>query len=339
MRPASRPEQEEITSSDFQAGSEPANSGDLRLMVTKQTWLGIGCGAIAGAFWGLVFLAPALARGFSPMQLAAGRYLAYGLVAAALIAPSWRRLARTITGEEWRALAQLSFWGNILYFVLLARAVQSGGIAMTSLIVGLLPVTVTIVGSRDQGAVPFARLMPSLMLSTAGLVCIAWHSLAGSAPGSVTGLLCAAGALVSWTVYAVQNSRWLTRIGHVSSHEWSLLTGVVTGAESLLLAVPAFLFAPGEHASADWLYFAGIVTAVAICASILGNAFWNRASRLLPLTMTGQMILFETLFALLYAFVWEQRWPAGAEIAAVVLLVAGVLSCAAAHRAPASAPA
>jgi drug/metabolite transporter (DMT)-like permease len=308
-------------------------------MVTKQTWLGIGCGAIAGAFWGLVFLAPALAGGFSPLQLAAGRYLAYGLVAAVLIAPSWRKLLRTLTSADWRGLAWLSFWGNILYFVLLARAVQTGGIAMTSLIVGLLPVTVTIVGSRDHGAVPFARLAPSLMLSTAGLVCIAWHSLSGSAAGSVTGLLCAAGALVSWTVYAVQNSRWLTRIGHVSSHEWSLLTGVVTGAESLLLAVPAFLFAPASHYAADWLYFGGIVTTVAICASILGNAFWNRASRLLPLTMTGQMILFETLFALLYAFLWERRWPAGAEIAAIVLLVAGVLSCTAAHRAPASAAA
>lgn len=307
-------------------------------MVTKQTWLGIGCGAIAGALWGLVFLAPALAHGFSPMQLAAGRYLAYGLVAAALIAPVWRRLLRTLTREQWRVLAWLSFWGNILYFVLLARAVQAGGIAMTSLIVGLLPVTVTIVGSRDHGAVPFARLLPSLMLSTAGLVCIAWHSLRASSPGSLTGLLCAAGALVSWTVYAVQNSRWLARIGHVTSHEWSLLTGVVTGAESLLLAVPAFLITPGVHRAADWLYFGGIVTTVAICGSILGNAFWNRASRLLPLTMTGQMILFETLFALLYAFLWERRWPAPAELAAVVLLVAGVLACAAAHRAPATAP-
>jgi drug/metabolite transporter (DMT)-like permease len=303
-------------------------------MVTKQTWLGIGCGAVAGALWGLVFLAPALARSFTPLQLAAGRYLAYGLVAMVLIAPAWRRLLRTLGAADWRALAWLSFWGNILYFVLLARAVQTGGIAMTSLIVGLLPVTVTIVGSRYQDAVPFARLLPSLMLSIAGLVCIAWHSLRGSAPGSVTGLLCAAGALISWTVYAVQNSRWLGRIGHVSSHEWSLLTGVVTGAESLLLAVPAFLFAPAGHDSADWLYFSGIVTTVAICASILGNAFWNRASRLLPLTMTGQMILFETLFALLYAFVWERRWPAGAESAAIALLVAGVLSCAAAHRAP-----
>jgi drug/metabolite transporter (DMT)-like permease len=308
-------------------------------MVTKQTWLGIGCGAVAGAFWGLVFLAPALARGFTPLQLSAGRYLAYGLIAVALIAPSWRRLLRTLTPAEWRALGWLSFWGNILYFLLLARAVQSGGIAMTSLIVGLLPVTVTIVGSRDQGAVPFARLFPSLMLSTAGLACTAWHSLRSSGAGSLVGLLCAAGALVSWTVYAVQNSRWLARIDHVSSHEWSLLTGVVTGAQSLLLAAPAFLFAPGTHAANEWSAFAGIVAAVAICASILGNAFWNRASRLLPLTMTGQMILFETLFALLYAFLWERRWPAPAEAAAIALLVAGVLSCTAAHRAPAPAAA
>ncbi|MGZ5201614.1 MAG: DMT family transporter, partial [Telluria sp.] len=274
----------------------------------------------------------ALARGFSPLQLAAGRYLAYGIVAAVLIAPSWRRLAGVLTGAEWRALASLSFWGNILYFVLLARAVQTGGIAMTSLIVGLLPVTVTIVGSREHGAVPLARLAPSLLLSIAGIVCIAWHAMRPGGSGSLGGLLCAVGALFSWTVYAVKNSRWLARLDHVSAHEWSLLTGVVTGAESLLLAVPAFVLAPGAHAGAEWAYFGAIVTGVAICASVLGNAFWNRASRLLPLTMTGQMILFETLFALLYGFIWEQRFPSPAEALAVLLLVAGVLSCTAAHR-------
>jgi drug/metabolite transporter (DMT)-like permease len=287
---------------------------------------------IAGALWGLVFLAPEVARGFTPLQLSAGRYLAYGLVALALVAPSARRLAATLTWAEWRALAWLSLWGNILYFVLLAQAVQTGGIAMTSLIVGMLPVAVTVIGSRQHGAVPFAQLLPSLMLGAAGMACIGWQSLHGAAQGSLTGVLCAVGALISWTIYAVQNSRWLGRVHHVSSHEWSLLTGVVTGAQALLLAIPAFLWAPGVHASADWLRFGGVVAGVAIFASILGNAFWNRASRLLPLTLTGQMILFETLFALLYAFIWEQRLPTGLETAAMVLLVAGVLSCTAAHR-------
>jgi drug/metabolite transporter (DMT)-like permease len=311
----------------------------LNTKAASKTWLGVGCGVIAGALWGLVFLAPELARGFSPLQLSAGRYLAYGLVAAMLIAPSWRRVLFSLSKAEWRALGWLSFWGNILYFVLLAQAVQTGGIAMTSLIVGMLPVAVTVIGSREHGAVPFVQLLPSLLLSIAGMVCIGWQSLHGGAPGSVTGVLCAVGALISWTIYAVQNSRWLDKVHHVSSHEWSLLTGVVTGAEALVLAVPTFFFTPDNHTQAEWLRFTAVAGGVAIGASILGNAFWNRASRLLPLTLTGQMILFETLFALLYAFIWEQRLPTGLETAAMVLLVAGVLSCTAAHRSVAPAPA
>jgi drug/metabolite transporter (DMT)-like permease len=305
---------------------------DMKTTAAPTTWLGIGCGIIAGAFWGLVFLAPELARGFTPLQLSAGRYLAYGLVAAVLVAPTWRRVLLSLSKTEWRALAWLSLWGNILYFVLLAQAVQIGGIAMTSLIVGMLPIAVTLIGSRQRGAVPFSQLLPSLLLSLAGMTCIGWQSLHDAKPGSLAGVLCAVGALVSWTIYAVQNSRWLGRVHHVSSHEWSLLTGMVTGAEALVLAIPAFLFAPDNHASQEWLHFTAVVTGVAICGSILGNAFWNRASRLLPLTLTGQMILFETLFALLYAFIWEHRLPTGLETAAMVLLVAGVLSCTAAHR-------
>ncbi|BBF80746.1 hypothetical protein [Asticcacaulis excentricus] len=46
----------------------------------------------------------------------------------------------------------------------------------------------------------------------------------------------------------------------------------------------------------------------------------------------GQMILFETLFALLYGFLWEGRWPHLTEIIAIALLCASVLTCAAAHR-------
>jgi drug/metabolite transporter (DMT)-like permease len=301
-------------------------------MVLRNTWLGVGSGILAGALWGLVFLTPELTRGFRPMQLSAGRYLAYGLLAAVLVAPSWRRLAGSLSWKEWRALGWLSFAGNTIYYVFLANAVQNGGVAMTSLVIGMLPVAVTLVGSRDRHAVPLRRLLPSLLLSLAGLLCISWPALTARHPGSVFGLLCAVGALVSWTLYAVGNSRWLARLEHVSAHEWSLLTGVVTGAQALLLAIPAFVLAPGVHPSSEWLYFGGVVASVALLCSVVGNALWNRASRLLPLTMTGQMIVFETLFALLYGFLWEGRWPTSLESLALVLLLAGVLSCASAHR-------
>jgi len=61
--------------------------------------------------------------------------------------------------------------------------------------------------------------------------------------------------------------------------------------------------AEAGHGAREWAWFVGISASLALLALIIGNAFWNRASRLLPLTMVGQMILFETLFALLYGLI------------------------------------
>lgn len=183
----------------------------------------------AGALWGLVFLAPELVREFGPLQLSIGRYLCYGLIAAALIAPRWRSLAAHVHRPQWLSLVWLAFAGNTLYYILLSSAVQTGGIAMTSLVIGFLPVAVTIVGRRDQGAVPLRRLLPSLLLCMAGAVCIGWQALAVPVGGSVgkqtMGLLCAVGALASWTAFAAGNTRCLKQLKHVSAHDWSLLTG------------------------------------------------------------------------------------------------------------------
>jgi len=60
------------------------------------------------------------------MTLSSGRYITYGLV--------W-----------------LSLTGNIIYIALLARAVQLGGIAMASIVID--SIVVTVVASRDTSAV------------------------------------------------------------------------------------------------------------------------------------------------------------------------------------------
>jgi drug/metabolite transporter (DMT)-like permease len=302
----------------------------------RDTSLGVVLGMGAGAAWGLVFVAPKLAGDFSPLQLSAARYLAYGALSLALVAPRWHVLTGHIGPTEWRALLRLSLLGNIVYYILLASAVQLAGVATTSLIIGFLPVAVTLVGSRAHGAVPLRRLLPTLVLGAAAVVCVGWQALAApstaSWPARLAGLTCALGALASWSAYAVLNSRWLARVRHVGAHDWSLLTGLATGALALLIAVPAFAFSSRHHAGVDWLRFAAVASGVAVAASIVGNALWNRASRLLPLTMIGQMILFETLFALLYGFLWEARWPSALEVLAMVLVGASVVSCVSAHR-------
>ncbi|WP_129645072.1 DMT family transporter [Peristeroidobacter agariperforans] len=305
-----------------------------------RTIAGVAYGIGAGALWGLVFLAPELVPEFGPLQLTIGRYFFYGLFSLCLIAPIWHKLKPLLGRREWIALGWLALTGNVLYYILLSSAVRLGGIAMTSLVIGFLPVAVTIVGSRDKGAVPLHRLLPSLALSALGAVCIGWQALAGPASESVltqvVGLLCAVGALISWTCYAVGNRRWLVRLDHVSPHEWNMLTGVVTGAQVVLLIPLAFVLATESHATLAWAKLAGVAAGVAILCSMVGNALWNRMSKLLPLTLVGQMILFETLFALIYGFLWEQRLPTALEYAAFTLVVLSVVSCLAVHAKPRS---
>lgn len=298
---------------------------------------GVASGVAAGALWGLVFLAPQALHAFDALQLSAARYLAYGVIAVLLLARRRHQLMQRLGRAEWLALMYLSLLGNILYYVLLASAVQWAGGASTSLIIGLLPVVITLVGAREEGAVRLSALAAPLLLCLFGVGLVGVHALsshsgAGNMATRAAGLLCAFGALASWSVYSVGNSRWLARRPDISAHDWSLLTGITTGALALLLAIPAFFNGGAGHDGAAWAVFWAIAAAVALFASVIGNAFWNRASRRLPLTLSGQMIIFETLFALLYGFLWDQRWPARLEILAIICLVAGVLWCTLVHR-------
>jgi drug/metabolite transporter (DMT)-like permease len=269
-----------------------------------------------------------------------GRYLAYGLMALALAVPRWRSLTTRLTRPDWFALVWLGLAGNVIYYIFLAAAVRMAGPAPASFIVGLLPVVITIVGSREEGAIAIRTLAPSLLLAVIGVGLIAAASMTANGGDWKTqsiGLFCAFGALASWALFAVGNSRRIARLPQITSNEWSLLLGIVTGAESLLLAIPAFALAPAHDAGA-WIRFAAVSAGVAIFASIIGNGLWNNASRKLPMTLMGQMVIFETLFALFYSFLWERRAPTPLEIAAIIALIAAVSWCAAHHRRAPAAP-
>ena len=64
---------------------------------------------------------------------------------------------------------------------------------------------------------------------------------------------------------------------------------------------------------------------IGLLASWLGTLCWNEASQRLPTTLTGQLIVFETLAALSYAFMLRGTWPVWETLAGVALLVAGVV--------------
>jgi drug/metabolite transporter (DMT)-like permease len=73
------------------------------------------------------------------------------------------------------------------------------------------------------------------------------------------------------------------------------------------------------------MVFLGLMAAIGLLASWLGTLCWNAASQRLPTALAGQLIVFETLAALLYAYLWRGRWPEPLALAGVALLVVGVL--------------
>jgi drug/metabolite transporter (DMT)-like permease len=299
----------------------------------------------AGLLWGLVFVAPLLLPEYPAALLSVARYLAFGLVALPLALIDWRRL-RELTRADWAEAARLALIGNLLYYVLLAAAIQRAGGPLPTMIIGTLPVVIAIVSNlrradptrRRDGRLPWRRLAPSLLLIVAGIALVHHEELAlwRAAPAMdegdyVLGALLAVGAVVCWTWYPIRNADWLRAHPDRSPRVWATAQGVATLPLALagLLVLLAWDGATGGLRF-DWPLgptpgeFVALMLAIGLLASWVGTRCWNEASQRLPTTLAGQLIVFETLAALGYAYLLRGQAPGAASAAGIGLLVAGV---------------
>jgi drug/metabolite transporter (DMT)-like permease len=302
---------------------------------------GVGCALAAGLVWGLVFIAPVLLPDYPAAVLSVGRYLAFGLIALPLALADRAALAR-LERTDWAAAAWLSLVGNLVYYGFLAAAIQMAGAPLPTMIIGALPVVIAVYSNLAQRELEWRRLALPLAVLATGIALVNHDELGhlsrqgGSARQLLLGALLAAVAVACWTWYPVCNARWLKRNPHIGSGTWATAQGLTTlplactGALLLTLAGwlgPSDSMLVGFNAplGPDPLRFVALMFAIGLTASWLGTLFWNRASQLLPTSLAGQLIVFETLSALLYAFLLRGSWPGAATLAGVALLVAGVV--------------
>lgn len=292
----------------------------------------------AGLLWGLVFVAPVLLPDYPAALLSAGRYLAFGLIALPL---AWvdRTTLRGLTRADWLHALELAAIGNLLYYALLAAAIQRAGAPLPTMIIGTLPVLIAAVSNRRNaardGRLPWLRLLPSLLLIGAGIALVNADELRHAASNDSTrlwqGALLAVGALLCWTWYPIRNADWLRAHPDRSPRGWATAQGVATLPLALLAWGAWWVWGQGSGGTVAPLgprpeTFVAAMLTIGLLASWLGTLCWNEASQRLPTTLAGQLIVFETLAALAYAFVVRGAWPAPATIAGIALLVAGVLA-------------
>lgn len=308
----------------------------------SQRLAGTAFALAAGLMWGLVFVAPLLLPDYPAALLSVSRYLAFGLIALPLAWLNSARLAQ-LTRADWIEALKLSLVGNLLYYLCLAAAIQRAGGPLPTMIIGTLPVVIAIVSNlRDHvrdGRLPWARLAPSLALIALGIAAVNQAELARlrAEPGADmarygAGALLAIGAVACWTWYPIRNADWMRAHPDRSASAWATAQGLAT------LPVAALGF------GAFWLWstlagsdgfdmplgptplrFVALMAAIGLFASWLGTLCWNAASQRLPTTMVGQLIVFETLAALAYAFMLRREAPGAATLLGVALLVAGVV--------------
>lgn len=313
-------------------------------MRAHPTLLGFACALGAGLFWGLVFVVPLLLIDYPPLLLSVGRYLAFGVIALPLAAHQFGRLRR-LDRADWRRAFELAAIGNLAYYALLASAIQLADAPLPTMIIGTLPIVIALAANFGDGAIAWRRLLPALMVIACGLLLVNSEEVARLAAGGrsradyASGALLAVGALACWTWYPIRNSRWLQQRPQLTSGVWATAQGLATlplalGVFAALAAIQAGSGAlPADTAGGAFAWplgptpgrYIGLMLLVGLCASWLGTLLWNRASQLLPTAVSGQLIVFETLAALGYAFVWRGEVPTPAGGAGIALLVVGVV--------------
>lgn len=293
----------------------------------------------AGLMWGLIFIGPLLVPEYPATLLSVGRYLAFGIIAVALAWHDRHRL-KQLSRRDWIEAFRLTLIGNLLYYTCLAAAIQRTGAPVSTMLIGTLPVVITITSNllygRQEGRLAWGKLMPALLLIVIGLGCVNLAELQSAAhhlelSRYLSGILLAIMAVICWTWYPLRNARWLRANPHKKPGTWATAQGVATLPLALLgwLLValmlnwtqPTFALPFGPRPEV----FIPLMLAIGLFCSWLGTLCWNEACQRLPTVLVGPLIVFETLAGLAYTFILRQSWPPLLTLAGIVCLIIGVL--------------
>jgi drug/metabolite transporter (DMT)-like permease len=182
----------------------------------------------------------------------------------------------------------------------------------------------------------WSALLPGLVLTAAGLLLMMDATHSAFAPVATGyywhGVALAVAAMACWTAFAIFNSAWLQRHTEVNATDWANWLGLATGAGALAMWAFAGSEAKILLALDNRSLAAAVCVATGVGSAWLATIFWNVASQRLSASLCGQLIVSETIFALLYSFAWDGHWPASTQVVACILFVAGILTSIKAHR-------
>lgn len=284
--------------------------------------------------WALVFVVPQFIEGFSSIEFALGCYLFFGLVSSCILLKRRLQGACRYSLSIWTKALYFSLMSTIVYYTSVVFALRYSSPAICALILGISPITIAFYGNWKQKECSFKTLVLPSILILVGLVLInAPHFSASESPVSYTiGLLWTLVALIAWSWFVVANSEFLKDNPEIASSDWATLIGVATLFWAAACSIILWVFFEGQLHLYKYVTPGPELTRFIIGSAIIGllcswlGAFlWNRATYYLPVSLAGQLTIFETIFGVLFVYVIDQHVPPQIEFFGIALLLSAIV--------------
>jgi drug/metabolite transporter (DMT)-like permease len=288
--------------------------------------IGVCAGITAGFLWGLVFVAPQVLHEFTAYEVTFGRFLFFGLISF-VHAPFVYRLIKRLNIKQLVHALLLSATGFWLYTILLVWSVKHSGGVLTTLVIGMLPITISIFGTTFGHL--SKRFYLGLGLIIAGLITLNLPAIQNDLPTSqfsFMGMLFLISCLAMWTWYALSNRHFLSTNSDVDMRHFTSFIGILS-----LLSVSIFSIFTVDFQNLTthphfYRYLVWVI-AIGIGSTWLSYWLWSICSTICQPSVLGPLIISETLFGLLFTFIYQEHWPSMYEISAIILFVMGVYIC------------
>ena len=283
---------------------------------SRDVSIGLAFGLAAAFAWGAqaVVARSGTVAGYTPLDLAALRYIAAGLVLAPF---AWRaRHALAAIGLQRLIVVALAGGaGNALLFSWgLVHAPASHGGTIAPIMAAIMGAVLGIPLLREW---PTRGRVAAIGVIVAGVALIGWDGIGGAHPGAWRGdliLLCAG---TSWAAFTLLLRRWRVP---------ALAGNAAVCCLSALMLVPVWLAigmgsVPGQPIGMTLLQ----MVAQGLVASALATTLYARAGELLGATRTACLTALVPVMAVMLSVIVLAEPLGGAKLAGVTLAVGGML--------------
>lgn len=281
--------------------------------------------------WGMIFVVPLFLSEYTPFEVALGRFGAYSIVSIFYLLYYYSDKIKVISIDLWKKAIVYGIIANLIYYTSLVFGMRYANPPLAALILGLSPITVSLYGNWSLKEYDMKVLLfPSIMILI-GLFLVNYKAFESSSNTIwheyLLGLFFIIIAEAIWTWFAVTNAKTLKEEKELTGDLWAAMIGTTLLPTILVFWLAIQTLPIGEPIlySRNWVNFIIGSSILGIVCSWLAISLWNRGSSKLPVSFAGQLLIFETIFGLLFVYIYEWTFPEALELSGIAFMLAAIV--------------